>query len=173
MPKTRTQKEQEFADLKSMVNGKAVVLTEYTGLTVKDMGDLRGKLRESGSSYRVVKTSLLAKALAEKNIEIPAEILTVQLAVASNLDDEVEPNRAVVDFAKTNEAINIKGAVINGEFVDESQVKALASLPGRDELLAKVVVSVSAPLSGMVNVLSGNLRGLVNVLKQYALEKSE
>lgn len=167
MPKTRIQKEQELADLKEMVSGKAVVLTEYTGLTVKDMGDLRAKLRESNSTYRVIKTSLLAKALEEIDVKIPEEVLTIQLAIASNLSDEVEPNRAVVEFAKGNEQINIKGAIINGEYVDESKVKALASLPSREMLLAKVVGSVSAPLSGMVNVLSGNLRGLVNVLKQY------
>ncbi len=84
----------------------------------------------------------------------------------------MEANKAVVTFGKSHEALRILGAVIDGQFVDEAGVRILAALPGRDELYAKLVGSIAAPLSGLVNVLSGNLRGLVSVLKQYQEAKS-
>src|SRR5690606_23177128 len=114
---------------------------------------------------------LLRKALEEAGISVPAEILDVQLGVATG-NDEVEPNRAVVDFAKSVEGLRIHGAIIDGTFIDEASVRNLASLPSRDQLYAKVVGSLAAPLSGMVNVLAGNLRGLVIVLKAYQEKKA-
>ena len=173
MAKTRAEKDALFAELKEAVSGKAVVFTRYTGLTVRDMTDLRAELRKVGGRYTVTKNTLLRKAMEEAGIaDVPADVLDVQLAVATSQTDEVEPNRIVVNFGKTHEKIEILGAVVDGSFVDAAGVKALAALPSRDELYAKVVGSVAAPLTGMVNVLAGNLRGLVTVLKQYQEKKA-
>ncbi len=171
MPKTRGQKAEELALIEEALDGKAAVLTQYTGLSVRDLDELRSSVRGIGGKYRVVKTSLLAKALKERGIEVPANALTVQLGIASSATDEVEPNKVVVEFAKSHEALGILGAVIDGAYVDEAQVRTLAALPGRDELYAQVVGSIRAPLVGLVNVLGGNIRGLVSVLGQYAATK--
>ena len=167
MPKTRAEKERLLTNLAQMLTGKTIVLTEYRGLTVRQMSALRQALRAVGAFYTVTKNSLLRKALAQAGIEIPNQILDVQLAVATSASDEVEPNRAVVAFAKENEALKIHGALIEGTFVNEVVVRNLAALPSRDELYAKAVGSMAAPLRGLVTVLCGNLRGLVSVLHQY------
>lgn len=167
MAKTRLQKEQELQVLEQLAAGKAVVLTGYTGLSVGDMRQLRQALRAVGGGYRVVKTSLLRKALGDAAPSVPTEAFGVQLAIATHPTDEVEANKAVVVFGKTHEAMQVLGAIIDGQFIDEAGVRRLAALPGRDELYAKLVGSVAAPISGLVNVLAGNLRGLVSVLNQY------
>jgi len=171
MPKTREQKATEIQILEQMLDGKAVVLTQYSGLSVREIDELRAAVREIGGSYRVVKTSLLGKVLKERGIDVPAELLTIQLGVVSSMQDEVEPNRVAVEFAKSHEALGVLGAVIEGAFVGQAFVKKLAALPGREELYAQAVGSIKAPITGFVNVLGGNLRGLVSVLHQYAAAK--
>ncbi len=172
MPKSRSQKEVLLASLQQKLAGKAVVFTQYQGLTVKELTDLRAQLRQRGADYTVTRNTLLRKALESAEIEIPAEILDVQLAVAASATDEVEPSRAVVTFAREHEALKVLGAIVDGAFVGEATVRALAALPSRDELYAKVVGSVAAPLRGLVTVLGGNLRGLVSVLNQYQQQKA-
>ena len=172
MAKTRQQKEELLKEVEGLVAGKATVFTGFSKLSVKELTDLRGQLRAAGSNYKVAKNTLLKKALADKGVEIPTEIFDVQLAIATSSTDEVEPNKIVVNFAKGHENLKILGAIVDNKFVDESGVKALATLPSRDELYAKVVGSIAAPLSGLVNVMSGNLRGLVNVLNQIKEQKA-
>ena len=172
MPKTRSQKEALLATLGEMVAGKAVVFTEYRGLGVRELTELRAQLRKNGSRYTVTKNTLLRKALEVAGITVPGEVLDLQLGVASSATDEVEPNRIIVEFAKANELLKIHGAIVDGRYIDEAGVRQLAALPTRDVLYARVVGSISAPLSGLVNVLSGNLRGLVSVLKQYQAQQS-
>jgi len=171
MPKTRAEKEVLLQTLEQKLAGKTVVFTQYQGLTVKELTNLRADLRTVGADYTVTRNSLLRKALASAGIEIPGEILDVQLGIAASDRDEVEPNRVVVKFAKDHEKLGILGAIVDGAFVPESSVRALASLPSREELYAKAVGSIAAPLRGLVTVLGGNLRGLVNVLTQYKQQK--
>ncbi len=166
MAKTRAQKAAQLTELQALITQPAMVLTQYGGLTVNELDELRSKLREAGCRYRVPKTSLLKKVLAEQSIEVPAELLKVQLGIATSETDEVDPNRVVVAFAKTHEKLGVVGAIIHGRFVDAAYVRSLAALPGRNELYAKIVGSIAAPMSGFVSVLGGNLRGLVQVLHQ-------
>lgn len=167
MAKTREQKEVQLAELQKLVAQPAIVFTQYGGLSVKDLDELRSQLRAAGCQYMVPKISLLNKALKDQGIDIPEGSLKVQLGIATSVSDEVEPNRVTVAFAKTHEKLGILGAVINGQYFDAAYVRTLAALPGKQELYAKVVGSIGAPLSGLVNVLGGNLRGLVSVLHQY------
>jgi large subunit ribosomal protein L10 len=167
MAKTRAQKETQLKELERLLTGKAVVLTQYTGLGVKELQELRSNLRKIDGKYSVTKNSLLRIATKKHNLSLPEQVYSMQLGIAVTERDEVEANRQVVDFAKSHQKIEILGALINGEFVDPEGVKSLAALPSRDELLAQLVGSISAPISGLVNVMSGNLRGLVNVIKQY------
>lgn len=170
MAKTREQKAAQLAQLQTLIKQPAMVLTQYGGLTVKDLDDLRAQLRVVGCQYLVPKTSLLEKVLKEQGIELPENLLKVQLGIATSATDEVDPNRVVVTFAKLHEQLGVVGAIVNGQFVDASYVRSLAALPGKQELYAKVVGSIAAPLTGFVSVLGGNLRGLVQVLKQQELK---
>ncbi|MBI4032364.1 50S ribosomal protein L10 [Candidatus Berkelbacteria bacterium] len=172
MAKTQSQKADELTLLQTMVKGKAIVFTAYRGVTVKDLEGLRTELRKVGGSYRVTKNTLLRKALEEQGIAVPGEVLDVQLGIASSQTDEVEPNRVVVDFQKRHETLGILGAVVDGKFIDPAGVKALAALPSREQLYGQLVGTIAAPLTGIMNVLSGNIRGLVTVLNQYQLKQA-
>lgn len=173
MAKTREQKEKLVAEYAGKIEkAKSIVVLDYKGLKVKDSEDLRGKLLDNGSEFVVTKNSLLKLALQERGIEIPAEYYVKPLAMVFSYQDEVLGVKEFDSFAKNHEELEIIGGFMGGEYLETDRVKALAALPSKEELYAKVVGSISAPLSGMVNVLSGNIRGLVNVLKQYSEQKS-
>lgn len=168
MALNKDQKKVILDDLKSrLASVKTVVFTDYQGLKVNDVQNLRRKLREKNIDYKVIKTTLIKKAMEEAGYKIDEDIYSKPVAIAISNKDEVEPSKLIFEFTKENEKLEILGAIVNSEFYNVSQVKALAKMPGRDELYAKVVGSLNAPLSGLVNVLNGNLRGLVSVLKQY------
>ncbi|OGD67855.1 50S ribosomal protein L10 [Candidatus Berkelbacteria bacterium RIFCSPHIGHO2_12_FULL_36_9] len=169
---TKEQKKSLLEQLNDrFLRSKAAVFTNYQGLKVTDLNLLRGKLKEKGIDYKVVKNTLVKLALKEKGIAVEGEILDKPAAIAFGYDDEVEVNKIVYQFNKENEKLEILGAIVNGEFVSKDVVKSLALLPGREELHAKVVGSIAAPLRGFVSVLQGNLRGLVSILKQYQEKK--
>ena len=111
--------------------------------------------------------------LKNKSIKIDESVLDKQTALAFGYEDEVEPNRIVYQFKKENDKLEILGAIVDHEFVDAESVKSLALMPSREELYAKVVGSIAAPISGFINVLTGNLRGLVSVLKQYQEQETK
>jgi len=165
---TREQKKEIIEQLDDRFSrAKAVVFTNYQGLNVNEINTLRSRLKEKGIDYKIVKNSLVKIVLKNKNIKIDDSALDKPAALAFGYKDEVEPNKIVWTYNKENEKLEIMGAVVNGEFVDKKIVKSLALLPSREELYAKVVGSIAAPLSGFINVLQGNLRGLVSVLRQY------
>lgn len=166
MAKTRQQKEEMLAKISSDLASKKAVIVDYKGLSVSEIEDLRNSLEEQGVKFSVIKNTLAKIALDEQKIEVDKEILTRPLAIAFS-DDEVAGSKGVKQFAKDHEALEVLGGIIENKFVPESTISALSLLPSREELYAKVVGSISAPLSGMVNVLAGNIRGLVSVLKQY------
>lgn len=171
---TRDKKKEIIEQLKDRLErAKSVVFTDYQGLKVSELQSLKDRLREKGIDYKVVKNTLVKIALKDKNLKIDETILDKPTAVAFGYTDEVEPNKIVYKFSKENEKLEILGGIVNKEFMDVSKVKSLALLPSREELYAKVVGSIAAPLSGFINVLQGNLRGLVSVLKQYSEQKSK
>ncbi|MEK7096666.1 MAG: 50S ribosomal protein L10 [Patescibacteria group bacterium] len=168
MAKTRTQKEEQIAKLESQIETmKSAVFVDYKGLKVKETEELRKKLAQENVDFNVTKNTLAKKALSEKGIEITPEIFEKPVAIAFAKDDEVTGPKGVNTFAKDHESLEILGGILEGKFIDATMVKKLALLPSREQLYAKVVGSIASPLSGMVNVLSGNLRGLVNVLNSY------
>ncbi len=167
MPKTRAQKEILMKELEGDVGKHAIIFVNYAGLTVSDINSLRDEVFDANCQVKVAKNTLLRKALAEASVEIEGEILDQPLALVISPDDEVAVSKIVQKFADAHESAEILGGIVDGIFVDAAKVKLLSTLPGREELLAKVVGSIGAPISGFVQVLVGNLRGLVSVLKQY------
>ena len=168
MPKTREQKEKLIEGLtEKFEKAKSAVLFDYKGLKVKETEDLRKILRDKSAEVIVAKNTLVKIALSKTGIKVREDLLDKPLAIAFSYEDEVTPVKEIDLFAKSHEALEILGGIIEKAYIDEDAVGRLAKLPSREELYAKMVGSVAAPLSGMVNVLAGNIRGLVNVLNAY------
>lgn len=166
MPKTRKEKEKIVQDLAQDLNkAKSLVFTDYQGLTVNDIQELRDKIQEKEGDYKVIKNSLFQKALNKSELKgIETGELKGPLALGIGFADEVAPAKEIHTFAKEKELPKVTGGVLEGKYLDEKEITALAKLPSKEELLAKVVGSINAPVSGLVNVLAGNIRNLVSIL---------
>ena len=170
---TKDQKKQIVADLtEKLKSSKAVVFSDYKGLPVKDMMALRKELRKEKIDFRVTKKTLIG--LAFKNAKIDADVKNMegQLVLAISLEDEIAAAKILAKTAKTNENLKILGGTLGVKFLEKEEIIALSKLPGKDELLAKLVGTINAPVSGFVNVLAGNIRGLVQVLKAVTDNKA-
>lgn len=173
MAKTKVQKESMHASLTDKIGrAKAAVLVKYQGLKVKDSEELRKTLRDAGIDMVVPKNTIAKIVLKEQGIEVSGDAFDQPLAMIFAYEDEVRPAKEVVLFAKTHEALEILGGILDKKMIDVSVIKSLASLPSREELLAKMVGSIGAPISGFVNVLAGLPRSLVTALKQIEQKKS-
>ena len=165
MAKTREQKEAMFADLKGKFKGyKTIVFAGYHGIGVSELNKLRKESRAQNADYMVAKKTLSKKAFDSLDIQVPIEEYPGSFSFLGSIEDEIAPAKIIADFQKDHEPLEILGGVMDGEYVDASRIVALSKLPSKEELLAKVVGSMNSPISGFVNVLAGNMRGLVNVL---------
>jgi len=153
-------------------SAKSLVITDYLGLNVAEMTELRSKLREAGVEFKVVKNTLATIAANDVEMEEMTDYFSGPTAIAFGEDDAVSPAKVLVEFAKDHEVLEIKAGLLNGEIISKEKVESLAEIPSREELLAKAFASMKAPLSGLVNVLQGNIRGLVQVLNQIKEEKA-
>ncbi len=175
MAKTREQKELAVAQLTEAFSAsKLAVLTDYRGLNVPEISGLRANLREAGIPFTVAKNTLVKIALADTDKKVEdTSVLAGPVAIAFG-PDEVEAARIVYEYAKTNPALEILGAIDEvGNVLTAEDVVALAKLPSREQLLAQVVGTIAAPLSGFVRVLNGNVSGLVYALQAVADKKSQ
>jgi large subunit ribosomal protein L10 len=153
-------------------SAKGIILTDFRGLNVHDLGDLRKKLIDQGIEYKVVKNTLIERAVDKCELEELKEHLTGPTALAFGYDDAISPAKTLVSFAKTNEFLNIKAGVIEGRVLDAAGVKNVASIPSREQLLANLLAGIQSPLSGLMNVSSSPMRGFATALKAFADQKS-
>jgi len=174
MAKTREQKEKAVALLvEKLGSAKSAVFANITGLKVADADELRKKCHENQIDLVAIKKSLLKLVLKNSNLgEIDIQKLEGSIGVAVSASDEVAAAKIIKEFAKTHDKVNFQGGVLEGKIVTPEMVKALADLPSKQELLAKMVGSLKAPITGFVNVMAGNLRGLVTVLNAIKDNKS-
>ncbi len=162
---TKQQKKDLVKDLTQEIeDSKSVVLCDYKGLTVADVTKLRRELKSVGSSLKVVKKTLTEIAIKNTGVEMNVKEMEGQVGIVCNKEDEVSGAKKLYDFSKENENLGILKGILEKKELSQEEVINLAKLPSKEELLAKVVGSVKAPVSGLVNVLGGNLRGLVGVL---------
>ena len=165
MAHPRPEKVAEVGDLeKRLRTASVVILTDYRGLTVSEIGALRSRLREAALEYRVAKNTLLHLAAERAGISGLAPFLSGPTAVVFGDKDPGIPARLLQEFIRQYRKLEIKGGVVQGESVDAAAVQALATLPGRPELLARLVGVIQAPLQGLVGVLTGPPRTLVGAL---------
>jgi large subunit ribosomal protein L10 len=146
---------------------KSIVFTSFQGLTAKESEELRKQLKSEKSEFLVVKKTLLDLALKENRIgEAKARDFDGRIAAVFGYDDEVMPAKVIGKFRNEHEnKIDFLAGWLDHKMLDYADVNVLANLPSRLELKAKIVGSLNAPLSGLVNVLAGNLRSLIYVLK--------
>lgn len=147
-------------------------VSDYRGLTVAEITELRGKLRPAGASIRVLKNTLTRRAAEAAGHQELLELLSGPTAVTICGDDPVAPAKALADFARTHDKLVMRGGVMQGKLLDAAGVKALATLPPREVLVAQVVGTMAAPLTGLVTVLNGTISGLARALQQVAEQKA-
>lgn len=168
MPKTRVQKENQLTKLiDKLRTSKAVILTEFTGLSVEDLDNLRAKARKEGVTVQIAKNTLLDKAAKEVGIEgLVTQKMGKQIAVATAGNDEVAIFKLIYQFVKEHsEKIKIFSGILEKKLMPVEMINQLAQLPSREELLARLVGSINAPISGFVRVLNGPLQGFYNCIK--------
>lgn len=172
MALTKEKKNEVVAEVSDLLSAsRLTVVAAYQGTTVKAMQELRRQASDNGTSVKVIKNRLVVKAIKDNDAlkDIDTSALNGMLMYAFNSEDEVAPAQALATFAKKQPTIKfIGGITADGNFIDADEVKTLASLPSKDQLRAQLVGTIGAPLSGFVNVLSGNVRGVLNVLNARA-----
>jgi len=173
MPKSRAQKAHILKDLGTKVGeAKSIIFAKISGLGVKDNEVLRKQLRAEKSEFVVAKKTLIDLALGGKVENFDSKKLEGQIAAIFSFEDEVIPAKVLAKFKKGFEGkIDFAGGVLDNKFITADKAMELANLPSKQELYAKLVGSINAPVSGFVNALAGNLRNLVHVLKAIEEKK--
>jgi large subunit ribosomal protein L10 len=151
---------------------KALVLADYRGLTVEQDTEMRNALRKAGVDYKVVKNTLTKFAAKENGLDGLDTFLNGPTAMALSDSDPVAPAKILSEYAKKYNKLEIKVGVVEGKVIDLSGIKMLAELPSREVLIAKVLGGFNAPISGLVNVLNGNIRGLAVALNAIAEQRA-
>ena len=166
MAKTRQQKADAVAEIADKFRGaKGASFSQVSGFTMKQADTLRTKGREAGVDIFIAKKTLLALAAKDAGIQdLDPTVFQGSILTAVSTHDEVAPARLIKDFNKEHETLKLVAGILEGHGIGTDQVAHLASLGSKEELLAKLVGSLNAPISGFVHVLAGNLRGLVVVL---------
>ena len=156
---------------KRFLESKVVILTDYSGLDVEKINELRRKLKQSGSEYKVVKNTLLVRASEETDISLIKDSFKGPSAVALSCDDPVSPAKILTEFADEHELLEIKVGVMNGKILDLSAIKKLSALPSREVLLGSLLSVMSGVPSAFVRALNDMPRRLLNVLQAIKEQK--
>lgn len=158
--------------VEKLKNASAGVLVDYRGLTVEQDTELRNQLRKADVEYKVIKNTLTRFAANEVGYGALDPVLNGPSSLAISMTDPVVAAKILVEYAKKNDKLEIKAGFVDGKVINVDEVKALAELPPREVLIAKVLGGFNAPISGFVNVLNGNLRGLAVALNAIAEKKA-
>jgi len=163
----RTQKEDLVASLRETFDGTSmVVVTHYSGLTVAEMGDLRGRMREAGAAFKVTKNRLTRLALVGTKFEGLSDIFTGPTAIAYS-DDPVAAAKVAVKYSKENDKLVVIGGALGEENLTPDTIKALATLPSLDELRGKIVGLLNAPATRIAGVLQAPAGQVARVIGAY------
>ena len=161
------------ADIKDkMSRAQSIVLVDYRGLTVEEVTDLRNQFRKAGVEYAVLKNTMLTLAARDLQIEGLEEHLKGPTAVAFGYEDPVAPAKIITEYAKKNKKISVKCGLVDQKVIDVDGVTALAELPPKEVLIAKLMGSLNSPISGFVGVLSGVLRSFVYAVEAVRKQKA-
>jgi large subunit ribosomal protein L10 len=173
--RTKKEKIQLTAELVDTLGASDVLyLTDFTGLNVKEITELRRRFREAGHRFVVVKNRLALRALEQLDLPDITEYLRGPTGFIVGADDPVAPAKMLRDFAKENEdRPTVKVGVVDKRVVFADEIMTLAALPSRDELLAGIVGSLTAPVAGIVGVLEGLLRDIASLVEEVAKKQQD
>lgn len=172
MALTKQEKNEVVAEVSELLkSSKMTVVAKYEGTTVKAMQNLRRTARDNGTRVQVVKNRLVVQAVkaTESIKDVDTSALEGMLVYAFNAEDEVAPAQVLANFAKTNPTLEFVGAIsAEGKFLSADEVKSLATLPSKNELIAQVVATLLSPVNDVTNALSGNLHALLDGIEAKA-----
>lgn len=172
MPLTRAQKEALVASVtEKLGKQKSLVFSLYQGLTAFEITELRRELRKVGAEMQIVKNTLLLKAM--KDHGMPTDGLTLEgpVAVTYSYEDEAASAKVLTTFAKKHQVLKVQSGMLEGKLLSDKEVKSLAALPTKQEMLAKTVYTIKAPITSFVGVLSGSMRKFVRALQLISEQK--
>ncbi len=169
---TRKQKEQKVQEIKEdMQQAGFLVLTDYRGLNVKDIGELRSSLREEGCKYKVVKNNLAKIAAKEVGLEEINTYLEGPVAIAYSHQDPIPLAKAISKADKTHKNLSVKAGYLEGKLLEPQDIKSLGEIPSKEVLQAQLCGALQGPISGFANVLQAGIRNLVYGLEAVRQQK--
>lgn len=154
-------------------SSQSLVLADYSGLTVEKMTNFRNQCRENRVACRVVKNRLAQIAADAAGVELLKDHLRGPIAIVFGPESQVDPAKITVGFAKDNEAMEIRGGLVDGAYLDANQIVALSMTPSRDELIAKMMGSINSPVTGVTMVMNGVVAALTRAIDAVAKQKAE
>jgi len=165
MAQTKEQKQKVLEDLKEKIEKqKSMVFVDFTGLKVKDFSSLRKRMKAVGNELKVAKKTLLGMTFKKAGLEVEFKKIKGEIAVIFGLKDEFSPAKLAWQFSQENQNLKILGGYFEKKIRTAEEITSLAQLPSKEELLARLIGSLSTPISNFVNVLQGNIKGLLYVL---------
>jgi large subunit ribosomal protein L10 len=165
MPLNKSQKKKIIEDLKEKITKQKIFFfVDLKGLKVKDLSNLKKRLKKVDSQIKVSKKTLLRLALKEKGIELDTKKLEGEIASVFGFKDEILPAKTTYQFSLENKNLKILGGYFSGKIMGAEEIKSFAQLPTKEELLGRLVGSISAPVSNLVYVLNANTKGLIYAL---------
>lgn len=174
MKKGRHEKERIVAQIRERLEGSDIIIfTDFRGLKVSEMTELRNRLREVGAHFQVVKNTLARLAVRSLGLEAAESFLEGPTAIAVAQKEVAAPARVLQEFARDHKALELKGGLLGPKVLSLEDLKALAELPSREELLARLLGRMQAPIAGTVGVLQALLRNLVYVLDRVREVQAE
>jgi len=169
VPVTRQRKDELVQTYRAWLEASSgLVLTSYSGMSVRALEDLRRKVREAGGEYHVIKNRLMALAMRQAGMEVPAEALEGTTAIGFAGDDVPAVLKAIVETARQAEALKVKAALLEGRTYEARQVERLAELPPLPVMRAQLLGLLQAPATRVAGALAGSVRQMVNVVKAYS-----
>ena len=156
----------QYADW--MKRSEAVILVEYTGVKMKDLDNIRAKIREAGGEFHIVKNTLARRAFANNGMQFPSDYLVKSTAVSFAFTDPASTAKALADATKGLEFIKVKGGFMGSQTLNAAQVKALAEMPPLPVVRAQLLGVLQAPAGKLVRTIAEPARGLAAVLKAFA-----
>jgi large subunit ribosomal protein L10 len=166
---TKERKEEVLATYEDWFKrSQAVILVEYTGAKMKDMDNIRAKIRESGAEFHVVKNTLARRAFAQQGMSLPEDMLLKSTAVSFAFSDPAATAKALADATKGMGFVKVKGGFMGGQMLNASQVKALAELPPLPVVRAQLLGTIQAPASKLVRTIAEPARSLAAVFRAFS-----
>jgi large subunit ribosomal protein L10 len=171
---TKQQKEQVVAELVAMLQGASgLYLLDYSRMTVAESNHMRSELRKKDLSFKVAKNRLIQRALAEVGgFEIPEEKFFGQTGIVVGYSDPIAPAKIIKEVSEKSEKPKLKAAVIEGQLFDGSQLKQIAELPTREDMIAGILGSLDAPISGIVGSINAVMRDVAYLVEEVAKKQA-